>query len=279
MYNISKDKITITNKQDFNIAHILECGQVFRYAKLPNSYVVYSNQYKAEIFETDNGYEIITNNVDYFVNYFDLKTDYSQIKEQLRRVEKLSQAIDYGYGIRILNQDPLESIISFIISANNNIPRIKKSLNGLCEKYGNKIDDYFAFPTIEQLSKISQSQFEELGTGYRASQLVKAIAQLQNIDLERIRTLDTETAIEELLKISGVGPKVADCVLLFGYHNMQVFPVDTWIEKMYNAYFSETNVTDRKLIRKLLTTKFGNLSGYAQQYLFYFKRYEDGKNK
>ena len=279
MYSISKDKITINNTQDFNIAHILECGQIFRYTKLSDRYVVYSNQYKAEILETNTGYEIITNNVDYFVNFFDLSTDYAQIKQQLKKEEKISQAIDYCYGIRILNQDPLESIIGFIISANNNIPRIKKSLNELCERYGSNMGDYYAFPTIEQLSKITKEQFEELGTGYRASQLVKAVEQLKTFDFDKLRTLDTDKAIEELLKISGVGPKVADCILLFGYHNMQVFPVDTWIEKMYNAYFSDTVVTDRKLIRKLLTTKFGELSGYAQQYLFYFKRYEDGKNK
>ncbi len=190
----------------------------------------------------------------------------------------MKNAVEYGYGIRILRQAKLEIIIGFIISANNNIKRIQGSLKKLCTSYGtlkkdDNLGEYYAFPTLAQLSKITESEFKELGVGYRAKSLVKAIHQLKSFDLQTIEKIKTEEAIKKLTELSGVGPKVADCILLFTYYNMEVFPVDTWIEKIYNNYFVEKErITNRVLIRKNLTDIFKELSGYAQQYLFYYER-------
>ena len=227
----------------------------------------------AKVIEKCDNYEIITHHTSFFENFFDLKTDYSFIKQQLKnKYGFLDKAIDFGYGIRILNQNPTEMVISFIISANNNIPRIKKSIKGICEKFGENKGEYFSFPTLEELSDATEEDFKNLGLGYRAGQMVKAINQLNNFNLKSIKNLSTNNAIDELLKISGVGPKVADCIMLFGLHDMNVFPVDTWIEKVYNTYFTTTKQDNRRIIRENLTKEFGSLSGYAQQYLFYFQR-------
>ena len=263
----------VYNKQDFNIAHILECGQIFNYEKIDNNYIVYAEDKMAKVIEKCDNYEIITPDTSYFENFFDLKTNYSIIKQQLKnKYSFLDKAIDFGYGIRILNQNPTEMVISFIISANNNIPRIKKSIKGICEKFGENNGEYYSFPTLEQLSVATEEDFKNLGLGYRSGQMVKAIKQLNKINLENIKNFSTNNAIEELLKISGVGPKVADCIMLFGLHDMNVFPVDTWIEKVYNTYFTKIRQENRKIIRENLTKEFGALSGYAQQYLFYFQR-------
>ena len=277
-YTKQKNKIIIKNASHFNIKHILECGQVFRYENCGDYYEVISGMEIARVFSYDNEVVIECSSEDYFEHYFDLKTDYASIKEELKQFEVLNKAIEYGYGIRILRQNELEMIISFIISANNNIKRIQGSIKKLSQKFGRKIESpkfgtYFAFPTLDELNKIEEVDFVEAGTGYRASQLVKAVKQLNNIDLNIYSNMDTNTAINELIKLSGIGPKVADCVLLFGYYKMDVFPVDTWIEKIYNNYFSQNAcITNRLAIRKNLTNIFTKLSGYAQQYLFYYER-------
>ena len=272
-YKVFKDKIEIEGKDNFNIAHILECGQIFNYEKIDEIYYVYSKDKLAKVTETLTGFIIETDAPNYFENFFDLTTDYSQIKNSLKkRYDFLDKAIDFGYGIRILKQEPIEMIISFIISANNNIPRIKKSIKGICEKFGKNMGNYFAFPTITELLKATQDDFKALGLGYRAPQMIKAIKQIQKINIEELQKMTTQNAIQELLKLSGVGPKVADCIMLFGMQNKYVFPVDTWIEKVYNKYFTQNPQTNRKIIREKLTQEFGALSGYAQQYLFYYQR-------
>ncbi|MDD4211266.1 MAG: DNA glycosylase [Clostridia bacterium] len=284
-YLKQKNKIIIKNLNNFNIKHILECGQVFRYENCGDYYLVISDSQIARIFSYANETVIECTDENYFENYFDLKTDYSHIKQQLSQFEVLKNAMEYGGGIRILRQDKLEMFISFIISANNNIKRIQNSIKKLSEKFGTKINskqfgDYYAFPTLEQLNKITEQDFLDAGVGYRAVQLVKFIKQLNEIDLEVFSALPTEKAINELIKLSGIGPKVADCVLLFGYYKMDVFPVDTWIEKIYNNYFSQNaQISNRTIIRKNLTDIFTKLSGYAQQYLFYYERQNKNSKK
>lgn len=271
-YKIFENKIEIYNKNDFNAQHIIECGQIFTYDKFGDYYLVYSKDKKAKLIEEEDKYIIETNNTAYFENFFDLKTDYSAIKNQISDINKnLQPALDYGFGIRILKQDILEVTIGFIISANNNISRIRNSMRYIRENAGQKIDDYFAFPSLESLAKLDTDFFVKAGLGYRASQIVKAIGQLQNVDFEKLKTLNTSMLRTELLKINGVGGKVADCILLFGFYRQDVFPVDTWIEKIYHDMFEKTQ-NNREYMRNHLVEYFENLSGYAQQYLFYFKR-------
>lgn len=271
-YYVEDKKIIVTNLSEFNATHILECGQIFRYEKINNDYIVYSKNERAIIKTKEDKVEIICTNVNYFIKFFDLDTNYTEIKQKLSQFKVLKPMIDSCYGIRILNQWDYEMIISFIISANNNIKRIQLIIDRICKKFGKNMGDFFAFPTLKELENANEQDFKESGTGYRAKYLVNVVKQLKNFDYNEIYQLSSEQAIEKILKLSGVGPKVADCILLFGFHKSDVFPVDTWIKKVYNSYFSTEICENVKLIRKNLVNIFGSLSGYAQQYLFYYKR-------
>lgn len=266
-----KNCLVIKNKNDFNPQHLLECGQVFSYKKEDEKYIVFPQDKYAEIIEEKDSFKIITEDVEFFADYFDLDNDYSHIKENLSKFEVLKEPINFGYGIRILNQNLFETLISFIISANNNIKRITLILNNLRKKLGNFVkNDVFSFPSYEKLKNQSEEFFVEMGAGYRAKYLVNVLKQVTPRMLEEKRSLPTNELRDFLISLSGVGPKVADCILLFGYRRGDVFPVDTWISQVYNEYFGSEN--NREKIRKILTDKFGSLSGYAQQYLFYFER-------
>ena len=268
-----KNKIVINSKEDFCPQHILECGQIFSYVKDGENYIVYSKDKKAVIKQNQNGIEIYTKDIDYFVNFFDLNNNYSSIKKELiKRHSFLQKAIDFGSGIRILNQDIFETIISFIVSANNNIKRIQKILFAIREKYGSNMGDYYAFPSIKQLKRASIDDFRKLGAGYRAEYLYKAVRQLENEDFLTWSNLSTNELNKKLLSIMGVGQKVADCIMLFAFSRRDVFPVDTWIEKVYCSYFEQEN--NRIKIRQNLLATFKESSGYAQQYLFYSQRSE-----
>lgn len=302
-YKILNNKIVVTNPDEFNSEHILECGQVFRYKKFDNYFEVYSKNKKAKIFSYADKVEIETNDVEYFVNYFDLATNYSNIKQKLAQYGVLKPMLEFAYGIRILRQDAFEMIVDFLISANNNIKRIQLIIEKICQKFGSFVEaeNFYAFPTREQLLKASVEDFKSLGLGYRAQYLYNLIRQLENFDYDFITNNSSEKCLPILLKLSGVGPKIADCILLFGFHKADVFPVDTWIIKVYNDYFAKNfeqknenlelqnqeirikndknngknnpkNNKNVKEIRKNLLNIFGNLSGYAQQYLFYYQR-------
>ena len=273
-YVLGKDYIEIFGKEDFDIKEILECGQVFSYKFMCDCYMVYSADKKAKVTETSLGYIIKTNHPNYFENYFDLKTDYGKIKETLSKFPILKKPIDFGKGIRILKQNLFETLISFIVSANNNIKRIQMILERLREKLGSKVGDFYAFPTREQLKGASVEFFKEIGAGYRADYLYKVVRQIEDNTLNDWQKLDTKDLRNKLISLSGVGPKVADCVLLFGYGRQDVFPVDTWIEQMYVKFYCSNSqiVPNREKIRENLVKEFGNLSGYAQQYLFYSMR-------
>lgn len=270
-YKIEKNKIIIEDLTQFNINHILDCGQIFRYEINGNQATVYSLDRIAKIYTYENCIEIETEDVKYFINFFDLETDYSKIKAELKKDEFLSSAVNYGYGIRILKNDLFEMIVSFIISANNNIGRIKKSINYLCERFGQNKGGYFAFPTLSELKKATIQDYRDAGLGYRAEHMFETI---QNLTVQQIENLKTKPKAEQynfLVSLKGIGEKVANCVMLFGLGVMNSFPVDTWINKVYNK-LTNTNSTDRKKITKELTSRYGVLSGYAQQYFFYYFR-------
>ena len=216
-------------------------------------------------------------NVDYFEEYFDLKTDYGLVKQALSGNEILNKAMEYGYGMRILRQNKLETIIGFMISANNNIKRIQNSMNELSQEFGTKINSflgtYYAFPTLEQLSKVTKEDFVRFGTGYRAGHLVETIEVLNIWNLEELEKLDTPDLLKKFIGLKGIGQKVADCIVLFSYYRTDVVPVDTWVFKIYNKYFNQEKQTvNKSYMRKELTKVFKAYSGYAQQYLFYYER-------
>lgn len=265
------DYIFVPKSCDFDIKSTLECGQVFRYKVRDFGYTVYSLEHKADIYCQNDGTKIFTKDKKYFINYFDFLKDYAKIKTSLSVYPYLKSAIEYGEGIRILRSDPLEMIIEFIISQNNNIPRIKTIIERICESYGKNMGDYFAFPTLEQLKTIPLEFFSSIKCGYRDKYLYDTIAVLDEEFVESIKNLDTDSARQKLMTLKGVGRKVADCILLFGYHKTDVFPTDTWIVKVYNK-INSTNLTDAKKISQEFVSQFGDLSGYAQQYLFYQMR-------
>lgn len=264
------DCIKIFDCVDFDIKKILECGQIFRFCIDDLGEYVVNSQDKIAHIKQGNPTLIFTKDVDYFYNFFDLNTNYDELVKKINQ-PIIKKAIEYGRGIRILKQPLVEVIYSFVISANNNIKRIQKIIERLCQSYGKKIDGFYAFPTLSQLKNISQSQYNNIGAGYRGDYLYKLSQQLSENFLAKLNELDTTSARKELIKLSGVGPKVADCILLFGMNRFDVFPVDTWIEKVYKNMFNE-DLKNRDKISKFLVNYFGDLSGLCQQYLFYYKR-------
>ena len=286
---MQEQQYILKNVKSFEPKHIFECGQCFRWEKEPNgSYtgIVKNNVINVEkventitfsSFGADNLKELVT-------DYFDLNRNYEEIKEKLAKIDKyLANSIEYGSGIRILNQDLWETIISFIISANNNIPRIKGIINKISQKYGNKIEwkgkDYYTFPTVESLSKASVEDLRNLGLGFRDVRVYETTHKIleKQVDLEELhQEKDTQKVRDTLLTLSGVGPKVADCILLFStLKRFDVFPIDVWVRRVMNELYikneDETKVNKRD-IEKLAKEKYGNLEGLAQQYLFYWKR-------
>lgn len=271
-FEIGNDAIIIRNTKEFNTEHILDCGQVFRYRKSGDSYTLSAKNHKCLLHNENNCVIIKTEDTEFFVDYFDLNRDYGKIKDELLQYKYLDRAMDYGGGIRILNQDPYEMIISFIISANNNIPRIKQIIEKLCRYFGKEKDGFYAFPSADALANADVHVFREIGAGYRAEYLSETSKILANeFDLNELYTLSTVNARKKLLKLKGVGRKVADCILLFAYHKTDLFPMDTWSQKIYNSYdlppSNNINVMSDRLVGL-----FGNLSGYAQQYLYYYIR-------
>ena len=265
------DYLLVEGLEDFNVKHTVECGQLFRYKVRDFGYTVYSLDQKADIYCQNDTVKIFTNNKKYFINYFDFCTNYAKIKSSLEANPIMKDAIKFGSGIRILRGNPLEMIISFIISQNNNIPRIKGIVEKICEGYGTKIDDYYAFPTLQQLKSIPLEFFKSIGCGYRDSYLYSTIQTIDENFINRVLNMDTDSARIELMKLKGIGRKVADCILLFGFRKTAVFPTDTWVVKCYNNIY-QTNEKNAEKISKHFTEMFGELSGFAQQYLFYKMR-------
>ncbi len=279
----------IENIKSFELADIFECGQCFRWNKQEDG--SYTGVFNGNVMNVQKNGNTVTfkgicnGNIQEIVeDYFDLKRDYEKIKEQLSQIdEHLKTSIQYGQGIRILNQDLWEMIISYIISANNNIPRIKGIIERLSKAYGKEIEwygeKYYTFPTVEELKDVTVENYRKLGAGFRDIRLYETVHMIldKKVDLEQMQNNPNTLEVrEQLLSLSGVGPKVADCILLFStLKRFEVFPIDVWVRRVMNELYikkqDETKV-NKKDIEKLAHEKFGNLAGIAQQYLFYWKR-------
>ena len=283
-----EQKFIINDIKSFELRDIFDCGQCFRWneqddgsytgiikngvlnVKKEESNVIFSGLLNEDIEKVCN-------------EYFDLDTDYELIKEKLAKVDdNLKKSIEYGKGIRILNQDLWECIISFIISANNNIPRIKKIIDRISENYGEEIiwndKKYYTFPTEKELSKASIEDLRKLGLGFRDKRVYTTTKMILNkeVDLDEIIKLDNSNEIrEKLLSLDGVGEKVADCIMLFSLKRFDVFPVDVWVRRVMNElYIKKENEekVNKTEVRKIAEEKFGSLAGIAQQYLFYYRK-------
>ena len=262
----------------FNPKDTLECGQIFRYKPFKDGYLVFSQDKCCYLYENNGITFIESENPAYFENYFDLHSDYQSIYDKVSAFgnDFLSQALEYGKGIRILKQDKVETALSFIISQNNNISRIKSIIEKLCESLGEKYyfmgEVCYSFPKIKDMATKDKEFYRSLGLGYRDAYVLEFSKKLNGgFDMEELASLETLPLEKALTNIYGIGKKVADCILLFAYGRSDCFPVDTWIEKLYHENFSGT-IKDRAKISNELVTKFGNLSGYVQQYVFHYKR-------
>ena len=286
---MKEQNLILKNVKSFNLEHIFECGQCFRWNKNEDgSYtgIVGENIIKIKKDNNDIWVESFGNDdlKTFLKNYFDLNRDYEKIKSELRKIDEyMEQSISYGDGIRLLNQDLWETIISFIISANNNIPRIKGIIERISKRYGTKInwrgEDFYSFPTPKQLSKASIEDLRNLGLGFRDVRVYETTQIVVNgkIDFDKLHNeKNTQIVREELLKLPGVGPKVADCILLFStLKRFDVFPIDVWVRRVMNDLYihnKDENKVDKKLVLNIANEKFGDLCGIAQQYLFYWKR-------
>ena len=285
---MKEQRYVLNNLKSFDPVHIFECGQCFRWNKendgsytgiFKNNVLNVKKENNAVIFEG-----ICEDDIDVIcTDYFDLNTNYEEIKGKLSKIDDyLKTSIEYGQGIRILNQDLWETIISFIISANNNIPRIKGIIDRISKKYGNKISykgkDYYTFPDMNALGKASVEDLRNLGLGFRDKRVYETTRMFLNkeITLKELKEeKNTEILREKLMTLPGVGEKVADCIMLFSLKKYDVFPIDVWVRRVMNDLYikeKDENKVSKTLIQKLAKEKYENLAGLAQQYLFYWKR-------
>lgn len=285
--NNTKGALIIEKPANFALKKIFECGQCFRWNKSEkNEYTGVAGGRALSITERETALEIRSDNMiglpEFLGVYLDLDTDYKKIDEIIDTDSHLHECIEYGKGIRILRQDPFETMISFIISQNNNIPRIKAITERICEAFGNEIDfegkTYYSFPSPERLKDVSREKFRELGLGFRDRYIVDAVTRVteSSLDLKALHDMDTESARNELMKVTGIGRKVADCILLFAYHRLEICPVDVWMKKIFMKYY---DIEEKNMERAfaLSLEKWGEYAGIAQQYLFYYEREESLK--
>lgn len=266
--------------QYFDALSTLDCGQIFRFCEHENGFIVFSKDKAAYVYSQNEKTTVICEKSDeeYFYNFFDLDRDYKAICDTAleQNIDILSKAVGLGKGIRILNQDREEMFFSFMISQNNNIPRIKGIIEKLCMAIGEKRrflnKEFYSFPSAKRMAEMSEEFYQKIGLGYRAKYIKRLADDMANgLDINAFEKLDTKQLKKQLVNIYGIGGKVADCISLFGYHRSDSFPVDTWIEKVYIDDFKGL-IKDRNKIADYFANRFGNNAGYYQQYLFYYKR-------
>ena len=276
--------LILEDVKDFDAGHIFECGQCFRWTKEEDG--SYTGIAFGKVLNVRSDYEkgiVILDNTnlkdfkEIWFDYFDLGRDYGAIKKELAKDPVLDMAIKHGKGIRILKQEPWELLISYIISANNSIPMISRSVGLLSEMYGRKVQYkgrvYYAFPTPSELQEAGMEELSLCRAGFRCKYIYQAVRMVNmgDIRLEEISSMDIHKAREELMKIPGVGPKVADCIMLFSMQKYEAYPVDVWVKRVTEYFFLGRDVK-MKEIRNFAEEKFGDLAGFAQEYLFYYAR-------
>ena len=264
----------------FNLKYTLECGQCFRWKKQDDFYIGIIKDRVIKIKQDGDTLYVRSNDMNNLESvvkeYFDLNRDYSEIENRISKVDKyVEKALKNTSGMRHLKQDFFETIVSYIISANNNIPRISKSVNEISKRYGKEIEfegeKYYLFPTPEQLKDVTIDDYRACGVGFRDKYIYSTVKKINNneINLDKMQEMDTQDLRKELLNLMGIGPKVADCILLFSCQRQEVFPIDVWVERvMKKLYFNDKEVSKKEIL-KYACDNFGNDAGIIQQHLFY----------
>ncbi|MBQ3137414.1 MAG: DNA-3-methyladenine glycosylase 2 family protein [Clostridia bacterium] len=264
-----ENDIILKNIECFAVELSLFCGQAFRWVKNEDGSFTGTVKGKVlNIFQNENQIIFKNTTLEDFENiwshYFDLERDYAAICKNFENDIHLKKAKDEYYGIRVLNQDSWEALCSFIISQNNNIPRISGIIKRLCENFGERIDgENYSFPSYERLKNVSVDELGILKAGFRAKYIADAVEKLCSgeISLEKIKEMPIEDARQELMKIKGVGAKVAECTLLYGFGRKEAFPVDVWVKRIMSELYPDGLPGCTK-----------NVEGIAQQYLFHWRR-------
>ena len=282
-YNVDykNNKVQIVGVKNFDLKHIFECGQCFRWKREEDgSYTGVAFNKVVNVSQMGDTVEISNTNVqdfkDIWFSYFDLGRDYDKVKSNIAKDDVMKRAIEFGSGIRLLRQEFPEVFISYIISANNRIPRISKSIEILSEKFGrrlmwnNKI--YYTFPSLEKLSRASLEDIKECKAGFRCKYIEQAVDDAIKYDAWGcIQQYKTKEARNELMEIKGIGPKIADCILLFTGTKYDVFPTDVWIKRVMEELYFKREASIQE-IQEFVEDYFGEYAGFAQQYLFYYAR-------
>lgn len=263
------NNVYITNYGGFDLPHTLDCGQAFRWEETENGrwHGVAFDKY-LELEKLADGTVVLynTSKEDFegvWRHYFDLERDYGEIITAISEDETLKRASEYAHGIRVLNQEPWETLCSFIISQNNNIKRIKGIISRLCENFGENKGGFYTFPTAEKIAGLTLEDLSVLRSGFRAKYILDAANKVASgeVELKKLKAAPTDRARDELMKITGVGPKVADCVLLFGLEHADAFPKDVWIKRAMQVLFDGELPECAK-----------PYAGIAQQYIFLYAR-------
>ena len=270
-----ENDVEICGLSHFSLADCLCCGQAFRWKPRGSGFfgvalgrAVYAEQKGEKLLLTG----VEENGISAFVRYFDLERDYGAIKAMYAQDEYLKQGMGYTPGMRVLRQPLFETLISFIISANNNVKRISGIIETVCERYGALLDGGFDFPTPKKLASLTEEEIKSCGAGYRARYIIETSRMVADgFDLEALAELPFKEARRELTKLSGVGQKVADCVALYGMGFTESFPADVWMKRVLCGMYGYRGKNDKDM-RAFVDDKFGVYAGIAQQYLFHYAR-------
>lgn len=269
--------VVINNINNLDLDNTICCGQIFRYEKLEDdSYIVILKDRVVKLKYIDNKLYIDSNNMNNIENvikeYLDLDRDYISIIENIKECDDiLGKYLDRSIGLKMIKQDPIECIVSYIISQNNSVRNIKNSLDLISYKFGDKVmflnKEYYLFPSIDKLSKISLDEFRECKVGFRDRYLVDIISDIveNRLNVNYIFEMNSEDSLRYLMSFRGIGMKVASCILLFAYQKYDVYPIDTWVKKYMDTNYG---IKDEKKIKEFCKEKYGKYSGLAIQYMF-----------
>ena len=267
-------------KNDFDLKSTITCGQIFRYELIDDKYIIIIKDRVISLKEENDYINIESNNEDNLLeiinDYFDLKRDYDSIEKTIVKMDKkLENAIKFSTGLKMIHQDPFETIISFVISQNNRVPSIANSLNLIAYNYGDKVNfngkDYYLFPDYKKLKQIAVNDYRNCKVGFRDKYIYDIVQNINNnsLNINKIYDMNSDEAMKYLMSFKGIGMKVASCILLFAYQKFDVFPIDTWVKKYMK---DDYNIEGESNIKRFALDKYKEYSGIAIQYMFNYKR-------